>query len=55
MIALDHTPHIIKQIVQFEVASLTTNIMLEASSIGLSNPNMAQLFMNMPYKVFKLF
>jgi hypothetical protein len=41
MITLYHTPHIIKQIVQFEVASLATNIVLGASSIGLSNPNMA--------------
>jgi len=55
MIAFDHTPHITKQIIQFEVASLATNIVLGANFIGLSNPNMAQLFMNMPYKVFTLF
>jgi hypothetical protein len=51
---LDHTPNTKKQIVELEVPSLTTNIVLK-QTIDLSNPKTTQLFMHMLDKVLTLF
>jgi hypothetical protein len=50
----DRTPNNKKQIVELEVPSLTTNIILK-QTINLLNPKMAQLFMHMLDKVLTLF